>query len=470
MQEHPQEHQHGEAPDTGTHAPAQAAATTDSNAQAFDPPQPSRRRWLSPLGNRTRPLLTTRPLLSRGRRRNESAALQAVGEEEEEPAQAGDPVAEAAKWARRRDIPVAILAWAGVVYLILLIAQHVVKTLLMVIIAALLAFALAPAVTWLERFVPRVLAILFVYLIALVGLFALFYMIVISAIDQVNAIAIFLSHQNWSTWLALLQPLGITAADVQKQISALQGQLLNTARDAAGSVVPLLTGVADALLNVVIVAVLSIYFLIDGQRVTAWLRRNAPVSLRRQTRFTLDTLNRVVGGYIRGQLLLCALIGVLVGAGMAIFHVPYALLLGVLAFLLEFIPILGTLVSGAICVLLALTQGWFIAVLVLAYFIGVHILEGDIIGPRLVGKAIGLHPIVSIAALIAGAELFGIWGALFASPVAGLLQALLVALWLEWRARQPHEFATAKVQAVDAALETTAHPTAPEPEGTHASD
>ncbi|HLI90839.1 MAG TPA: AI-2E family transporter, partial [Ktedonobacteraceae bacterium] len=344
------------------------------------------------------------------------------------------------------------------------------KTLLMVIIAALLAFALAPAVTWLERFVPRVLAILFVYLIALVGLFALFYMIVISAIDQVNAIAIFLSHQNWSTWLALLQPLGITAADVQKQISALQGQLLNTARDAAGSVVPLLTGVADALLNVVIVAVLSIYFLIDGQRVTAWLRRNAPVSLRRQTRFTLDTLNRVVGGYIRGQLLLCTLIGVLVGVGMAIFHVPYALLLGVLAFLLEFIPILGTLVSGAICVLLALTQGWFIAVLVLAYFIGVHILEGDIIGPRLVGKAIGLHPIVSIAALIAGAELFGIWGALFASPVAGLLQALLVALWLEWRARQPHEFATAKAQAVDAALETTAHPTAPEPEGTHASD
>ncbi|HLI89290.1 MAG TPA: hypothetical protein VKV37_11425, partial [Ktedonobacteraceae bacterium] len=173
MQEHSQEHQHGEAPDTGTHAPAQAAGITDNNTQTSHTPQPSRRRWLSPLGNRTRPLLSTRPLLNRGKRRNGSAALQAVGEEEEEPAQAGDPAAEAAKWARRRDIPIAILAWAGVVYLILLIAQHVAKTLLMVIIAALLAFALAPAVTWLERFVPRVLAILFVYLIALVGLFAL---------------------------------------------------------------------------------------------------------------------------------------------------------------------------------------------------------------------------------------------------------------------------------------------------------
>jgi predicted PurR-regulated permease PerM len=71
----------------------------------------------------------------------------------------------------------------------------------------------------------------------------------------------------------------------------------------------------------------------------------------------LETLQRVVGGYIRGQLFLCTLIGLLVGVGMQIMGVPYALLLGVLAFILEFIPVLGTLVSGAICVLFALTHG-----------------------------------------------------------------------------------------------------------------
>src|SRR5207248_5010390 len=154
----------------------------------------------------------------------------------------------------------------------------------------------------------------------------------------------------------------------------------------------------------------------------------------------------VIGGYIRGQLLLAFLIGVLVGVGMAVIRVPYAVLLGVLAFVFAFVPVLGTFVSGAACVLLALTLGWPYAVGVLVYFIIIHVLEGDIVGPRIVGQAIGLHPIVSLAALIAGAELFGIWGALFASPLAGILQAMLVALWKDWRANHPEQFPEPEIE------------------------
>jgi predicted PurR-regulated permease PerM len=164
-------------------------------------------------------------------------------------------------------------------------------------------------------------------------------------------------------------------------------------------------------------------------------------------------LQRVVGGYIRGQLIMCGLIGVLVGAGMYVIGVPFALLLGVLAFVLEFIPVLGTLTSGAICVLLALTRGWLVAVIVLAYFIVVHIIEGDVVGPRIVGKTIGLHPVVSMAALIAGAELFGIPGALLASPVAGVIQAFLVAIWTEWRETHPKEFKLSQEEASEKAEE-----------------
>jgi predicted PurR-regulated permease PerM len=139
---------------------------------------------------------------------------------------------------------------------------------------------------------------------------------------------------------------------------------------------------------------------------------------------------------------------VLVGVGMQILGVPYALLLGVLSFILEFIPILGTLASGLICVLLALTKGWVLALIVLIYFIVVHIIEGDIVGPRIVGKSIGLHPIVAMAALIAGGELFGVWGALFASPIAGVLQAFLITVWIEWKERHAREFQTVKRKAV----------------------
>jgi len=100
-------------------------------------------------------------------------------------------------------------------------------------------------------------------------------------------------------------------------------------------------------------------------------------------------------------------------------------------------------------VLLALTKGWLLAIIVLVYFVVVHVIEGDVVGPRIVGKAIGLHPVVSLAALIAGGELFGIWGALFASPVAGVLQALLVAIWSEWRETHPHEFQAMKDKATE---------------------
>ena len=77
---------------------------------------------------------------------------------------------------------------------------------------------------------------------------------------------------------------------------------------------------------------------------------------------------------------------------------------------------------------------------VLIYFAVAHVIESELVGPRLVGDAVGLHPIVSLVALIAGTELFGIWGTLFASPIAGILQALLIALWTEWRETHPQYF------------------------------
>ena len=136
---------------------------------------------------------------------------------------------------------------------------------------------------------------------------------------------------------------------------------------------------------------------------------------------------------------------------MAIFQVPHPILLGELAFLLAFVPVLGTFISAAACILLSFAatnswiinlthQSWVLAVVVLVYFLGVHAIESHIVGPRVVGQAVGLHPIISIAALIAGAELFGILGALFVAPVVGIIQTIIVSLWREWRAAHPDQF------------------------------
>jgi predicted PurR-regulated permease PerM len=95
-----------------------------------------------------------------------------------------------------------------------------------------------------------------------------------------------------------------------------------------------------------------------------------------------------------------------------------------------------------VCVLLALTQSWTTTVLTLIAIIIIEVLEGDVLFPRIMGKSVGLHPITSLVAMIAFSELFGLAGALFAPPAAGVIQALLVAFWMSWRDSHPAQFET----------------------------
>ena len=185
-------------------------------------------------------------------------------------------------------------------------------------------------------------------------------------------------------------------------------------------------------------------------RIAQWLKteRRPTATPRTARRLLVAIVNRVVGGYIRGVLLLALLIGVLVGVGMALLGVPYAVLLGVLAFFMEFIPVLGVFISGAAALLIAVVnyRDLIHPLIVLVYFIVIHIIEGDVIGPRIMGRAVGIHPATGLIALVAGTEVFGIWGALFAAPIAGLLQSVIVALWIEFRGGDPQ----AVLQAAEA--------------------
>lgn len=350
------------------------------------------------------------------------------------------------KWAIRRDIPVAILAWTALAAVIIWAAGHIGRSLLVLAIASLLAFAFAPAVKLLQRFMPRFLAILVVYLVVLSAVSVFCYLIINTAIQQTVALSAMIKSllgPGRGGQPTSIDQLLISFGISQDQIALARQQIVTQAEELAKNSFPLLRSAFGFVIDTIVVAVLSIYLLIDGSRAASWIRNNAPQAVRMN--FLLNVLQRVVGGYIRGQLTLALLIGFLVGAGMGlIFHLPYAVFLGVLAFVMAFIPVLGTLISGAVCVLVGLTHGWLVAVGVLIYFVVIHVIESEVVGPRIVGKAIGLHPVISLFALIAGAEIFGIWGALFASPIAGVLQSVIIVLWREWRDRHPELFQAAK--------------------------
>jgi predicted PurR-regulated permease PerM len=401
------------------------------------------------------------------------------------PAAAGSPLAGLSPtWQRALFLPLIILAWLAVLIVVGWAAGHLTRTIVLVVLAAIIAFALTPVATFFTRWVSRPLAIGLAYLLGVGLILGVGAFIVATAATQVaGLVADAPTYAQQAQTLepraeAILGPFGISpgaVADLQQQfIGQVQAVGTTVASEALGWLATLFGTVVD----LVLVLILSIYLAANGHSMANWLRNEAPDHQQHRATLLLVVVNRVVGGYVRGTLILATLIGALVGVGMAVLGVPYAVLLGVLAFFMEFIPVLGVFISGVAAVGIAGLhfQEPIRPLLVLAYFVVVHIIEGDVVGPRILGKAVGIHPATGLIALVAGTELFGIWGALFAAPLAGLLQAVVTAAWVEWRGGGPREVmqAVTNAETDDAAREmgmgesevqATADPTSSAPLG-----
>lgn len=349
-------------------------------------------------------------------------------------------------WLRALVLPLIALTWLAVLVLIGWLLSHLTRTILLITLSGVLAFAFTPVANWLERWLPRAWSIAVAYFVGVSIVLGFGGYIIVTAVVQVVALVTDLpGYQQQAQNLfpqvaALLAPIGIgpdTLASLQQQaIATIEAAGTAIARESVGRIAEVFGSVVDF----VLILILSVYMALDGSRLAHWLKTETPGRrTRARAQLLVALTSRVIGGYVRGVLTLAVLIGGLVGLGMGILGVPYAVLLGVLAFFMEFVPILGVFISGAASLVIALLYFREVLrpVLVLLYFVIVHIIEGDVVGPRIMGKAVGIHPATGLIALVAGTELFGVWGALFAAPVAGLLQAIAAAAWIELRAGAP---------------------------------
>jgi predicted PurR-regulated permease PerM len=344
---------------------------------------------------------------------------------------------------RVRDTGLAILVWIVLIGLLFWGLAHIAGPVLMFALGAILAYALTPLVGRLGRVMPRGLALVIVYLGLLVVIAAVIFLLVATVLQEVGPLVTqvnaWLTSQGANGPAAItdyLKKLGLS----QQQLDGLTGDLANFLKGFAGDVVPVASSLLGAVFNAIVVGIVSIYLVLDGGRFLSWATKNTPVTHQRNVSFFIQSLDRVMGGYIRGQLLLCLAIAVMIGVFMAIIGVPFPLVLAVLAFVFEFIPMIGLWLVGAVCVLVALSHGWQTALLALILVIVASVIEGNILSPRLLGHAVGVHPLVSLFFLLAFAELFGLWGALFAAPIAGFIQAIATAFWRQWRSNHPEQY------------------------------
>lgn len=291
-------------------------------------------------------------------------------------------------------------------------------------IAMLLSALLAPAVGWLLRArLPRSLATFLVLvggIAAVVGTLTLVVNQFVEGVPKLtdNASKGILQIQTW----ARTGPLHLSDAQVKSAIDSAQTWINGNTSSLTSTGVTAAATLAELLAGAVLVLFATFFFLRDGRKIWRFLVRLFPVNARWQLSDAGEASWGTLGSYVRATVLVAFIDAVGIGLALVILRVPFAFPLAALVFLGAFIPIVGASISGAVAVLVALVDsGWVNALIVLLVVIAVQQVEGHILQPLIMGRAVAIHPLVVIIGIASGVVLAGIVGALVAVPLIAVL-------------------------------------------------
>jgi predicted PurR-regulated permease PerM len=352
-------------------------------------------------------------------------------------------------WQRTRDILICVICIGIIFWASWSVLGQFVDAILILLLSMAVAFLVTPAVNLLVRNgFPRLLAALVVYAVVIALFVGLSYEMIFSLIKQVMAFSAtvqsFFTNLPgwWDQTIAFLLKQGIPQANINAARDNIQSQAVTFAQSAATNAVNILFILSNAFINIALVTVLSFYLTLDGKRIRDSIMSIVPKRSLTNVLVFEDALNRVVGNYIRGQLTLALIIG-LCSAGICVVTGlgNYALIVGVLGFLFETIPMVGPFLASIPAILLSLLlpdpfpRTFYIA----ALFMLVQMIESNVLGPRIVGHAVGLHPVAAIMALLVGAKMFGALGALLATPVVAASWVVITSIYRSARGVSPDQ-------------------------------
>lgn len=322
---------------------------------------------------------------------------------------------------------VAVIAWS-----IIGRFSHII---ILLIASFILAYLIAPLVNRMERGgVPRLASTALVYLV-IFGVLAIGVVLLLGPLgDQLkqvkNSLPTYFDPNGKPSGIEqALADRGVNTKELRKSALGAVGNASQLIVGNLGNTITIVNGTITFVTDVLLALVITFYFIIDGHAMRNRAVRLLPESYRSRWFFIEAALNRVLGGYIRGQVIVAATVGAAAGIGCAVIGVYFPIVIGVLAFIFEFIPMLGPVLGMIPAVVIALFQPHTPVVWVIIFFIALQQVESNFIVPRISGHAVGLHPLAALLALIAGLDLGGIGGALFAVPVVGVLYVLISALY-----------------------------------------
>ncbi|WP_079063015.1 AI-2E family transporter [Peterkaempfera griseoplana] len=319
--------------------------------------------------------------------------------------------------------------------------------------ALLIAALLQPTVAWLRRHgLPRALAAALTFLSGLVGIGLVGWFVVWQVTTNLESVTSRVQEgvDQLRDWL-VKGPLHLTdkqISDFAKQIS----KAIGTNSDAITSAG--FTGVTiavEVLTGVVLAAFCTFFLLYDGERIWQWTLRGLP----RHSRYAMAGAGprawATLTSYVRGTVLVAFIDSVCIGIGIELLNVPLAVPLAVIIFLGAFVPLVGALVTGTVAVLIALvTQGPFTAAMVLVVLVAVQQIEGHLLQPLILGRAVRVHPLAVVLAVASGSIVAGIGGAVVSVPLVAVTNTVVG--YLRRRTAAGHEVFSALEAAQDEQL------------------
>lgn len=344
--------------------------------------------------------------------------------------------------ATMRDLVLVILGTGAVIYSLWFVLSRLGRVVLILILALIVTITLGPLVDRLANRWRRPWAVLVVVLGAVVvfvgGGTLLGTLLTGQLVALIRKVP---PHVHQLSTMAPGFLAWLHKNDININITALENKILANAGRVSSVVVAqavhIVTNVVGGVVDGAIILFITVYWLLDSERMQAAVLRLVPLPRRDLVIAVEHTLTRVVGGYVRGQLLLSAVVGSAFGLGAWMIGLPFPVLIGAIAGVMELIPLLGPILGAIVPLVMALTGGHALVQVpeVVVLFAAVHVLESQILGPRIIRSQVGLHPVLSVLALMIGADWQGIWGALFAVPAAGIIVAAWLAAVRVWRER-----------------------------------
>jgi predicted PurR-regulated permease PerM len=306
---------------------------------------------------------------------------------------------------------------------------YLVRTVIGLVLASIFfALAIAPAVNWLDkRRVPRALAILLVYLSIFASIFGIGLVVVPPIVKGVNQ-----ASKDLPGYVDdLRKNKSFRKYDnkykITDKLSKQAEQLPSKLGDAAGTLRDVTVGVFSRLIALFSILVITFFLLMDGKRMLAFFYKQLPAARAERVRSVAHDFSEAISGYVFGNFVISILAGTVTYITLSLLNVPFALPLAILFGFFDLVPLVGATLGGLIVgVVVAFGADFPTALIIWAIvLVGYQQLENQIIQPVIYGQTVQLHPLAVIIAILLGATLMGILGALIAIPVAAGVQSIL---------------------------------------------